>query len=72
MYPRTAGTAHGRGYITGAVRYGQRSTVERALGRLKDGFGARHVRVRGYQKVLCHLMFSVMVGVVDQLLRMIQ
>ena len=54
------------------VRYGERSTVERAFGRLKDEFGARHVRVRGYQKVLCHLMFGVVVLAVDQLLRMIQ
>lgn len=54
------------------VRYGQRSTVERAFGRLKDEFGARHVRVRGYQKVMCHLMFGVVVLAVDQLLRMIQ
>ncbi len=54
------------------VRYGERSTVERAFGRLKDEFGARHVRVRGYQKVLCHLMFGVVVLAVDQLLRMTQ
>lgn len=54
------------------VRYGERSTVERAVGRLEDGFGARQVRVRGYQKVLCHLMFGVVVLAVDQFLHMIQ
>ncbi|MXZ18187.1 MAG: transposase [Rhodothermaceae bacterium] len=54
------------------VRYTERSTVERAFGRLKDEVGARHVRVRGYQKVMCHLMFGVVVLAVDQLLRMIQ
>ncbi len=54
------------------VRYRERSTVERAFGRLKDEFGARHVRVRGYQKVMCHLMFAIVVLTVDQLLRLIQ
>ena len=54
------------------VRYRERSTVERAFGRLKDEFGARHVRVRGHEKVRCHLMFAVVVLTVDQLLRMIQ
>ena len=54
------------------VRYRERSTVERAFGRLKDEFGARHVRVRGHQKVMCHLMFAVVVLTVDQLLRMVQ
>ena len=54
------------------VRYGERTTVERAFGRLKDEFGVLHVRVRGYQKVLCHLMFGVVELTVDQLLRMIR
>ena len=54
------------------VRYGERSTLERAFGRLKDEFGARHVRVRSYQEVLCHLMFGAVVLAVDQLLRVIQ
>ena len=30
-------------------RYKERSTIERALGRLRDEFGGRHVRVRGHQ-----------------------
>lgn len=54
------------------VRYRERSTVERAFGRLKDEFGGRHVRVRGHEKVQCHLMFAVVVLTVDQLLRLIQ
>ena len=53
------------------VRYRERSTVERVNGRLKDEFGARHVRVRGHAKVLCHLMFGVVALTVDQLLRML-
>ncbi len=53
------------------VRYRERSTVERVNGRLKDEFGARHVRVRGHAKVLCHLMFAILALSVDQLLRML-
>ncbi len=52
------------------VRYRERSTVERAFGRLKDEFGARNIRVKGHMKVMCHLMFGVIALTVDQLLRM--
>jgi len=41
-----------------AVRYNERSTVERVNGRLKDEFGRRVVRVKGDAKVMCHLMFG--------------
>ena len=54
-----------------AVRYRERSTVERVNGRLKDEFGGRHVRVRGHAKVMCHLMFGILALSVDQLLRML-
>ena len=40
-------------------RYVVRSGSERINGRLKDEFGGRHVRVRGYDKVLAHLMFGM-------------
>ena len=42
-------------------RYVVRSGSERINGRLKDEFGGRHVRVRGYDKVLAHLMFGMTV-----------
>ena len=51
------------------VRYKERTTAERANARLKDEFGGRTVRVRGYAKVTCHLMFGVLVLAADQLLR---
>ena len=54
------------------VRYRERSTVERAFGRLKEEFGARNIRVRGHEKVTCHLMFGVLVLTVDQMLKLIQ
>ena len=52
-------------------RYDVRTTAERANSRLKDEFGACKVRVRGYIKVSCHLMFGVLVLAADQLMRLI-
>ena len=42
-------------------RYVERSGSERVNGRLKDEFDGRHVRVRGYDKVLANLMFGMTV-----------
>jgi transposase len=53
-----------------AVRYRERSAVERVYGRLKDEFGGRLIRVRGYAKVLCHLMFGILALTADQLMRL--
>jgi len=55
-----------------AIRYNERSTVERVNGRLKDEFGGRVVRVKGNQKVMCHLMFGMIALTVDQLMKFIQ
>ena len=52
-------------------RYVERSASERVNGRLKDEFGGRHVRVRGYDKVLAHLMFGMTVLAASQLMRLI-
>jgi len=54
-----------------ARRYGERTTAERGNARLKDEFGARHVRVRGATKVMAHLMFGVLALCADQLLRLV-
>jgi transposase len=51
-----------------AIRYHERSTVERINARLKDEFGGRMVRVRGHAKVMCHLMFGVLALTANQLL----
>ena len=53
-----------------ARHYAERSTVERVNGRLKDEFGARHLRVRGHVKALCHLMFGVLALTVSQLVKL--
>lgn len=49
------------------VRYRERSTVERGNSDLKDNYGARHVRVKGHDKVFTHLMFGVIAITVKQL-----
>jgi Transposase DDE domain/Transposase domain (DUF772) len=53
------------------VRYGERSTAERVNAGLKDNHGGRAVRVRGADKVMCHLMFGVLSFTVLQLLRFV-
>ena len=44
--------------------------MERVNGRLKEEFGGRHVRVRGPDKVMCHLMFGILALTVEQLMRL--
>lgn len=51
-----------------AVRYNERSTVERVNARLKDEFGGRVVRVRGHAKVMCHLMFGILALTANQMM----
>jgi hypothetical protein len=53
-------------------RYQERTMVERVNGRLKEEFGASHVRVRGAAKVMAHLMFGVLALTVDQWLRLLE
>jgi len=53
------------------IRTNERSAGERVNGRLKDDFGATTVRVRGHDKVRCHLMFGVLALTVEQLFRLV-
>ena len=53
------------------VRYHERTAGERVNGRLKDEFGARHVRVRRSAKVMCQCMFGVLALTADQLMRLV-
>ena len=53
------------------VRYGERSAAERVNGGLKDNHGGRAVRVRGSEKVMCHLMFGNLSLTVLQLVRLV-
>jgi hypothetical protein len=52
-------------------RYKERTNVERVYGRLKDEFGGRMIRVRGYAKVMTHLMFGILALTADQLMRLV-
>jgi len=52
-------------------RYNERSTAERGFSLLKDGFGGRQVRVRGYAKVWTHLMFGLLALTADRLLHLL-
>jgi len=54
------------------IRYNQRSSVERVNGNLKENFGGCMVRVRGYVKVACHLMFGILALTADQLLNLVR
>ena len=53
-----------------AVRYQERSVAERFNSRLKEGFGAGNVMVRGAAKVRLHLMFGLIALFADQLLKL--
>ena len=55
-----------------AIRYHERTTVERFFARLKDEFGGRFVRVRGWKKVMTHLMFGVVALTGDCVLKLVQ
>jgi hypothetical protein len=50
-------------------RYEERTNVERVYARLKDELGVRMILVRGYAKVMTHLMFAVLSLTADQLMR---
>ena len=52
------------------VRFRERTAVERVYSRLKEEFGGNFVRVRGWTKVMAHLMFGILALTVDQILRL--
>jgi transposase len=52
-------------------RYKERTNVERVYARLKDEFGGRMIRVRGWAKAMTHLMFSILALTADQLMRIV-
>ena len=54
-----------------ARRYQERTVAERFNSRMKEGFGAGNVMVRGTAKVSLHLMFGIMALFADQLLKLV-
>jgi hypothetical protein len=55
-----------------AVRFKERSAVERVNSNLKDNHGGRFVRVRGAAKVMAHLMFGVLALTASQLFQLLE
>lgn len=53
------------------ARYKERTSSERVFSMLKDNHGGRHIRVRGPQKVMAHLMFGMLVITATQLVRLL-
>jgi hypothetical protein len=53
-----------------ALRYRERTTVERVYSRLKQHSGGESVRVRGWAKVMTHLMFGILALSAEQILRL--
>ncbi len=52
-------------------RYDERSTAERGFSMFKENFGGRQVMVKGYKKVLAHLMFGILALTADRLLSLV-
>ena len=52
------------------IRFQERTAVERVYSRLKEEFGGNFVRVRGWTKVMAHLMFGILALTADQILRL--
>ena len=52
-------------------RYDERSTAERGFSMLKESFGCSKIRVRGYEKVMCHLMFGILALTAERLLNLL-
>jgi len=52
-------------------RYDECSTAERGNSLLKEKFGARNVRVKGYTKVFAHLMFGIVALTADRLFNLL-
>jgi hypothetical protein len=55
-----------------ALRFKERSAVERVNSNLKDNYGGRFVRVRGAAKVMTHLMFGVLSLTANQLFQLLE
>ena len=53
------------------IRYNERSGAERVNANLKENHGGRTVHVRGPAKVMCHLMFGVLVVAATQIIRLV-
>jgi hypothetical protein len=54
------------------ARYQERSAAERSFANFKDNFAGRMIRVRGPDKVACHVMFGLLALSAIQIMRLVQ
>jgi len=54
------------------IRYQERSAAERVNANFKDNFAGRMIRVRGPDKVACHVMFGLLALSAIQIMRLVQ
>ena len=54
-----------------AMRYNERSTIERVNARVQDEFGGWVVRVRSHKKIRCHLMFGLLALTANQMMLLV-
>jgi transposase len=54
------------------IRYQERSAAERVIANLKDNFAGRMIRVRGPDKVACHVTFGLLALSAIQIMRLVQ
>ncbi len=53
-------------------RYQQRAAAERVFANFKDNFAGRMIRLRGPDKIACHIMFSLTALAAIQIMRLAQ
>ncbi len=53
-------------------RYQQRAAVERVIANFKDNFAGRMIRLRGPDKITCHIMFALAALAAIQIMRLVQ
>ena len=58
-------------FLKDTFSFAKNYNVERVNARLKDEFGGKMVRVKGWAKVTAHLMFGILALTADQLLRLV-
>jgi hypothetical protein len=53
-------------------RYQQHRAAERVIAGFKDNFAGRGIRVRGPDKLTCHIMFGLLALTAIQIMRLVQ
>ena len=53
-------------------RYQQRASAERVIANFKDNFAGRLIRLRGPDKITCHIMFAMTAIAAIQVIRLVQ